>query len=475
MTGRLEFKGRISTGRYIQLMETPAIPQELAPARPRLPLAPFAAICACIAYAWILSAGFYNSSMGRFPLAAVGAAAALLTILDTRMGLGLLIFAIGISPEYQLEGITNLRLEDFLFPIVLLSWLARFVVRNDRFVPTDLKLPIILTLFVSMISSFINSFYSQADLSVCLFRLAKSLEYFLIFAVTLNTLRKEADIRRFVYLMVAVGALVGIYGMFQTFQAHIRVTGPLGETANILGGYYVFHICLAIGLLATPQKYRLMILIALGIMVLSLLNTFARTSYVALFGGIAAMFLVRRNAWIGLIAIICTLSVLLSTEVSERVLTILRIFQGEIPSSLESRVVGWMLMLGYFADAPILGHGIGTLSLGAFDNESVRQMFELGLLGLSLFVWMMGLVLRTGFHLSRSSEDPTFRGFAYGCFGGTVALLVHSFGATTFTTIRTAESFFFAMGVLYAIAAKAPSRQDLPELYEELPAELPAV
>ena len=30
-----------------------------------------------------------------------------------------------------------------------------------------------------------------------------------------------------------------------------------------------------------------------------------------------------------------------------------------------------------------------------------------------------------------------------------MALLVHSIGATTFTTIRTTEPFFFATGILY--------------------------
>ncbi len=427
-----------------------------------------------MAYVWIITSGLYNSPLGRIPLVAVGVLAGVLSILDLRIGLGLLIFAIGVSPEFQIQGVSNLRLEDFLFPVILLSWLIRFTVRNERFTRTDLKVPILLTVFISVVSSILNSAYSQADISLCLFRLAKSAEYFLIFTITLNTVRRQEDLRRFIYLMLAVGALVGLYGMFQTFHAHSRVTGPSGETANILGGYFVFHICLALGLLSSSRRHRPWLLLGLAMMVLPLLNTFARTSYVALFGGIVAMFVLRRSIWIGVLALVCLVSVTLSADVSERVITILNIFQGEIPSSLESRVEGWKLMLGYLTEAPILGHGVGTLALGAFDNESVRQMFELGFVGLLLFFWMLWRILKTSLSLCRIPGEPAFQGFAYGCFGATVALLVHSLGATTFTTIRTAESFFFALGILYAIASRtAPAREIEEEIYEDLPSELP--
>ena len=81
--------------------------------------------------------------------------------------------------------------------------------------------------------------------------------------------------------------------------------------------------------------------------------------------------------------------------------------------------------------------------------------------------------LRTSLRLHRSNDpDPILSGLALGYFGGCAALLMHSVAATTFTTIRTTEPFFFATGILYAywnlrrkqIGHSHPGSRDVVEL-----------
>jgi hypothetical protein len=241
----------------------------------------------------------------------------------------------------------------------------------------------------------------------------------------------------------------------------------VGETSNILGGYYVFHICLALGLLAGGARFRPALLAGTLLMVAPLLFTMSRTSYIALFAGLVAIFAVGRSPSAALILAGSFIALFVTSGVSDRFLTILETLQGEAPNSLVMRFRGWITFLEHFPRSPLLGQGVGRMALGAFDNEYVRQLFELGLAGLVVFTWMFARILRQGFRVSREASDPVFRGFALGCFGGTVALLVHSLGATTFTTIRTSEPFFFAVGILYSMAHCA--RQ---EAEEELPLEL---
>jgi hypothetical protein len=287
----------------------------------------------------------------------------------------------------------------------------------------------------------------------------------------LNSFRKGEEIRRFAYLITFVGALVGISGIIQGLQTQQKVTGPMGETGNILGAYYAFHICIAVGLLTSNAKFRLPLLLCTVLMIIPLLNTLARASYVAFFIGILAMFVVRRHTLTGLIIVGSVVGVLGSLELTNRVLQILGVFEGNLPSSLDARIKGWDMFLGFFfTDGPLVGFGIGTIELGAVDNEYVRIIFELGIPGIIVFLWMFWRILGTCFRLSRDLTDPIHKGFAFGCFGGTIALLVHSMAATTFTTIRTAESFFFTLGILYALTRKA---EEQAEMDGELPRDLP--
>ncbi len=452
------------------MMDLQIISDEPLEFRRRLPLAVFGGLCALVAYLWFLSSDLFNFSLESLPLKAAGLLAIILILLDLRLGLGIVLLTIGISPEFQLWGISNIRAEDFLLPILALSWLIHFTIKKERLLPTELKIPILLIFFLSLFSSIFNLIYHQIDPDRCLFRLIKCSEYFLIFIITLNVVRRESDIRKFAYLCVVAGSMVGIYGIFQSFHLQEKVTGPPGETANIIGGYYAFHVCLAIGLITNLKKHRLILTLGLALMLYPLLNTMGRTSYIALFGSLLAMFAVRHNLWSVLIALSCGLVILSSSNIYTQFATILGIFQGNLPPSLEARLLGWENFLGYLPQAPLLGYGLGRLDLGAFDNEYVRLFFELGLLGLLVFLWMLWRILRTSYCLSREPIDPTLRGFAFGCFGGTMALLIHSLGAPSFTTIRTAEPFFLAIGILYAIAWRVGSG---PSIDEELPAKLP--
>ena len=79
---------------------------------------------------------------------------------------------------------------------------------------------------------------------------------------------------------------MGIFGTYQVIskgEAHgFRVSGPNGETANILGGYYVFCMAIATGLLFSikQNRYKILLLIYLGVFMLwPLLQTLSRASF----------------------------------------------------------------------------------------------------------------------------------------------------------------------------------------------------
>ncbi len=433
--------------------------RELPPAEPRRSSVPivFLVILCCLVGIWcIFSSSLIGADLQYFPFVLSGALLGFISLFEIRVGLAVLLLAIGLSPELELFGIKNFRYEDIMFPILFIVWLTKHTLERKQLAGTDLKVPLLIILFLSLLTTLNNEIYSDLDLQSSVLRFGKSVQYYFIFIIVLNSLNGPRDVNAFAALMIVSSAFVGLYGISQYnlmgSTEGFRVSGPPGETANILGGYYVFHMCLATGLLirSTPG-IRFLLAIYLVLMALPFVETLSRTSYVALLIGFAVMWAMSPNrAMGGLLLLVLLLIVFSPVHVVERLWSIVGVWDGSAPASWEARVEGWKLLLAYSVNAPILGKGVGNLPLGAVDNEYMLQLHELGVLGLLIFLWLIFRCLSTSYRLQKErNSDGAPSGFCLGYFGGCIALLVHSVGATTFTTIRTTEPFFFATGILY--------------------------
>jgi len=69
-----------------------------------LPLAALAVLCGLAGFLWVLSAGVFALPFDLAPLVAIAVLGSILTFIDTRIGLGLLIFAIGSPRSSTSEG-----------------------------------------------------------------------------------------------------------------------------------------------------------------------------------------------------------------------------------------------------------------------------------------------------------------------------------------------------------------------------------
>lgn len=424
--------------------------------RQPFPLMVLAVLCSAVGVWSVYSTDLFGQEWQHFPMILAAGMLMFISLFEIRVGFAVLLLAIGLSPEYTVFGIPNFRYEDVIIPILLMVWLSRHILNRARLQPTDLKIPLMVIVFVSLFSSLNNHLYSGLDLSAALLRFGKSIEYYLIFLLVLNTLRTKADIRGFYVMMLLASALVGLFGLVQWSthggEAGFRLPGPRGETANILGGYYVFHICLALGLMVRLKpSSRPILLLYLAVMLVPVGLTLSRTSYVSLIIGVVTIWGVSRSSSIGWpVAFIMLFALFVPETVSQRFETIFGIFSGDVPSSWQARVAGWRLYVPAALERPLFGHGVGSRSLGAVDSEYVLQLYSLGIVGLSAFLWLIVRCLKTSFRLNKlETQDKWVQGFALGYFGGAVSLLAHSIAATTFTTIRTTEPFFFATGILY--------------------------
>lgn len=380
---------------------------------------------------------------------------------DIRYGLALFIVAAGLSPK--LPGLyNNLRVEDFVFALVFLIWVLRYAGTGKLpSVRSPMVLPFLFITGLSLISTVYGFMLGQVpDVKYSIFLQLKRVEYFLIFWIVATTIRSEAWLRVLCLTFVASGALAAGYGLIHAEEevgsdVGARVQGPEGENYNTLSGYLV--VCIGAGLALLPafrQKIPRALLIAgTAISAMGLLASFSREGYIMLVGTLLVFGLAKQR-WILALAVFgVVLAVTASPQVRERVMdTVDKIQNAQTgdpgSNSLTARFRAWEYRYnGWFVKQPILGNGVGSVAL-SIDNEYLLRACEVGLIGLSVFVWWLYSIWQ---QIRRTRRDGGIQQLlALGTLAGFVGLLIQGMVGASFTTIRTMEPFWFLLGLLVA-------------------------
>lgn len=126
---------------------------------------------------------------------------------------------------------------------------------------------------------------------------------------------------------------------------------------------------------------------------------------------------------------------------------------------------GWQM----FTDSPLLGQGLGTYMhnfqrfrpkgypsdwLISYPHNCYLQMAaEIGVFGLLVFIWMMGVVLIYAARLLLKQKAETFLSMILlGLSVGLVAYLIHSFFDTNLYSLNLAVLFWVILGLIVSTA-----------------------
>lgn len=382
------------------------------------------------------------------------------TLFEVRVGLALMLIAIGISPEIGTGDLADLRAEDAIVPAVFLAWVTRMITNREELYPTPLKLPILGYLLVAFLSTLYGVSMEETVPRRAAVHFLKVTEYFLMFIMVLNNVRTVEQAKFLISIMMGASFLSGLYGIFvsQTAAPDERLSGPGGEGANILGGYYAFHACLAAGL-ATHAKGKAKPLLIVGTLVVlgfPLMRTASRASLLSMIAGLTAIsFFGKGKLLIPMIIALLLFPMILPQALTDRFLTILALLpmsNEPIPSSLGAKQGAWILAFNReIVNYPIFGQGMGKKALAHVDNEYVKVLIEVGFVGLIFFLAILWRMYKSGRQTYQASRVPLVRGFSLGYTGAFIAMCVHSIAATSMTTIRTMEPFMVATGIMGAL------------------------
>jgi len=391
---------------------------------------------------------------------------------------------------------------EVLIVLGLMFWGLKIINKEElKFTPTPLNFPILSFISICVLSLiWSNSFFvSLKELPLFL---AGPLLYFIIN----NSINDERQINRILDILLLVGALFGIYGIFQyngiDFSFWIsnigrqQVFGLFGNV-NYFAEYLIVPLPIAVSLFLVSQNKFKRILLLIGIVAMgaSLTFTFTRGSYLSFGSALIFMFFlflisrgkgfIKNNKKIFIIILVAIIIITFlfvvptplnkSGTVISKIKSRISVTQLTQDSSYNRRIAIWKFTGMMIKDHPLLGSGIGTYKYNTLryqaeffaqgenrslyphgfadkaHNEYLQLWAELGIIGLGIFIWLMISYFRFGLKILRKIKDEYRQGIIIGLMGAVVAVLVDSIFGFPLHLPATIVLFWLALGLTVAV------------------------
>jgi O-antigen ligase len=288
----------------------------------------------------------------------------------------------------------------------------------------------------------------------------------IVFFMVVNYVNTPEQAKRLLFCLFLTCFVVSIYGLMQ-IPSGIRVSAPFegasGEP-NTLGGYLVFMGALALALIDNLKdlRVRLGLSLLLVVLLISLLYTQSRASYIAVIPAYLTLSLFSRRRFYlvaGLIVVLALSPLIMPRVARERIVETFTqpVQEGQIQvgklrldTSASARIISYEEALSDWQKKPILGHGVTGYTF--MDAQYPRILVETGIVGMLAFCWLMYALFVVGLNTWREQKDDLLQGLSMGLIAGLVGLLVHAIGANTFIIVRIMEPFWFVTGIVIALS-----------------------
>jgi hypothetical protein len=415
----------------------------------------------------------------------LGVVYTLLALLSPKAALFVLLPTFALAPETQVGGVA-LRPDDVMLGILAISWGFRRLgsaVRN----PTALDQPLVWYFVVGLAATLFGAAIGTADLtslskySASGLHLLKRLEFVLFFFILKDSVRSIADARRLVYVFMLSLAGLSFYSFGRFQESGTIAVGPSGSPIHEPGLASMLNVALALGFLVAPSQGAAKSGIALAVLLGSLYTlpfglgrnylaaTVAMLVVVAFWRKRLVLILLPASALVMWFAGI----VLYPSNVTARFLTLSTALAGSPEAGVQGVSLIDRFRPGFehswevLTSSPILGWGLGSVSLGSIDSEYAGQLVYTGILGFVVFIWMIRRIARMGretFDAARAQGSPALPLIA----GLQHALLGYALYSTFSPSISAARAggFFFTLLGLTAVLRR--------EVFVKAESEVPA-
>lgn len=309
-------------------------------------------------------------------------------------------------------------------------------------------------------------------------------QYVLWFFATIQLLNGRFSVKNLLKIFVCVTGVLGVHGIWQ-YITKVEMPETWVESSesvrtrvfsiftspNVFGSLLVLAIPIAISLMFVEKSWRHKAVC--GIIALAMLG--------------ALVFTYSRGAWLGfcvavfvyvlikdrrLIALVATLGVAVLAFVPSISNRLLFMFSGEyLASSMQGgRLIRWLTAIDIIKEHPLIGVGIGKFG-GAvamnhdlsvvvqgqrvdtfyMDNNYLKIGVESGILGLSIFLWLMYQVFVTSVKTIGITRDAYMKEVAIGILAGLSGVMFHNCVENVFEVPMMVSLFWMLVGVMMYI------------------------
>lgn len=408
---------------------------------------------------------------------------------------------------------------EILVSIGLMFWGFKIITHKKKgFIYSSLNLPVLSFILICVLSLLwsTNIFSSIRELPLFL---AGPLLYFLV----INNINNRKQINKIINALILIGTLLGIYGIFQYFgidfsifesaKGRQQVFGLFGNV-NYFAEYLIIPIPIAIPLfLVNKNKIKkVLLLIAILTMSISLLFTFTRSSYLGFGVSLILMFFLYTIQWrqkfiknkkkivivILLLAAIGTIVFSLPNPFNKPGTIINKIKSRISPtqltqdSSIKRRLATWQFTILMIKDHPVFGSGIGTYKYNTLryqaeffsknnnrsiyphgfaqeaHNEYLQIWAEMGIVGLSIFIWVIFSYFKYGLKALKKNEDKYKQGMIIGLMGAVIAVLGDSIFGFPLHLPATVMMFWLAFGLTVSQSITDSDFQENPQIFNNI-------
>jgi len=317
-----------------------------------------------------------------------------------------------------------------------------------------------------------------------IFSWLKLAEYFLLYMVVTDSVRAPRDLRLVTWTLVAVGVGASVYPHTPTGRAQaaammtFKAVTPYDAEPNTLGTFLVLTVGVAAALYDGADKQRTApgLLCVMGLFLYTTATTYSRGAYgtvgvallvVALFGGRR----VRRFTFLMVpVALYVMLPSLPEFMKEHAVGGLAALPKSKVyDRSWAGRQKQWAERMAEWRQHPVEGVGMGVKLMRSIDNDFVRALYETGIVGLGLLLWLHWRVMKMLLHAHRSLAAWEQQ-VSLGVLAGYLGVVVHGVSGCPFMIIRVAEPLWARVG---AVAGMVALRQE--EARAVLAGEAPAL
>jgi len=387
---------------------------------------------------------------------------------------------------------------EFLVIIGLMFWALRMVSQEKiKFIRSPLDFPVLAFIAICTFSLLWSN-----TLFVSLKELPLFLTGPLLYFIITNNINNNKQINHILSVMLIIGGLFGIYGIFQYngidfsfWKANVgrnQVFGLFGNV-NYFAEYLIVLLPLAISLFFVTRNRTHKILLLVGILAMggSLILTFTRGSYLAI--GISSIFMFffylasrgksfikeHKKIFISILALIVLITFFFALPnplnkpgtVISKIKGRISISQFTKSSSLKRREAIWGFTVLMIKDHPLHGSGLGTFKYNSLNyqakffgqgenrslypygvadkahNEYLQLGAEIGILGLGIFLWLIIAYFNYGMKLLKRIENKYKQGIIIGLMGGVMAVLVDAIFGFPLHLPATLSLFWLIIGL----------------------------